>query len=57
MLANLSSFAARAGGLDLCAVEAPCGGVCGGAVGLYQFCFVIRLFDPSFPPIFSLILV
>ena len=24
------SFAARAGGLDSCAVEAPCGGVCGG---------------------------
>ena len=36
----------------------PLVGVCvGGAVGLHPFCFVIRLFDPPSPRIFSLILV
>ena len=51
MQANLSSLTARTGGLDLCAIKAPCDGGGGGRVGgfgLHPFCFMVRLFDPIF---------
>ena len=43
----------RAGGLDSCDFEAPCG--VGGGVDLHTFCFLVNLFGPPSPPIFFLL--